>query len=64
VLTAQTTPPTPSYYLPFRQLKTPPWRAYAQRTSEVCRRDFCAVFGDRPELVLRKTIGGYDFISL
>lgn len=41
-----------------------PNRLKAQRTSEVCRRDFCAVFGDRPELVLRKTIGGYDFISL
>ena len=36
----------------------------AARTSAVCRKEFCSIFGDPPELVIRKTIGGYDFISL
>lgn len=34
------------------------------RTRDVCLADFNAVFGDAPTAVVRKVIGGFDFISL
>ena len=36
----------------------------AARTRDVCLAEFNAVFGDGPEAVVRKTIGGFDFIAL